>query len=296
MTTEESPMPGDSAEPGLLGSGSAVVDMDEAAYHRHPALSQSGAKLILSSPALYRWRIDNPITRDYYDVGHAVHSGVLGIGQPIRYIQGKTAKGEQSDGWATKHAQEQRDEARAAGEIPLLASQRADVEGMTNAVLRHPTAAWLLDPSRGAPERSLFWDDPRTGCPLRGRLDWLPNSGDPFVIVDVKTTKSANPAEFSRSAVNFGYHQQDAWYRDAIIALGLHDDPSFVFINVEKEPPYLVSVVELEPEAVELGRARNRRAIDIYLECTENDTWPGYPAEITTISLPPWAYRELDAA
>jgi len=43
-----------------------------------------------------------------------------------------------------------------------------------------------------------------------------------------------------------------------------------------KDPPYLVTVIELKPAAVQRGRDLNRRALQIYRDCVEADVWPGY--------------------
>jgi hypothetical protein len=54
-----------------------------------------------------------------------------------------------------------------------------------------------------------------------------------------------------------------------------------------------VSVVELDVEAVNIGRQLNDRAKRIYRECVESGNWPGYPtAEL--ISLPMWAVYKAE--
>jgi hypothetical protein len=73
--------------------------------------------------------------------------------------------------------------------------------------------------------------------------------------------------------------------------LGLCDDPVFVFIAQEKEPPYLVSVVEFDAEAIAEGHRLNRQAIDLFKRCVDTGEWPGYDDGITPISLPPWAFK-----
>ena len=57
------------------------LGVPEREYHADPAFSQSQAKVLLDSPAKYRWQRDNPpAPRDHFDFGHAVHAKVLGIG------------------------------------------------------------------------------------------------------------------------------------------------------------------------------------------------------------------------
>ena len=97
------------------------------------------------------------------------------------------------------------------------------------------------------------------------------------------------------SGANYGYHMQHAWYLDLARDLG-HDASAFAFIVQEKEPPYIVTVVELPPALVDVGRERNRRALERFRDCTESGLWPGYVPDDTFAqpSAPRWAldYQE----
>lgn len=248
-------------------------------YLQHPALSVSGMRLLLppSCPALFRYYMDHPRpSKRTYDFGHVVHALVLGDGPQIVPID--------ADDWRTKDARAQRDEAYAAGQVPVLLSEYTEAEACAASVKADPDAGPLFDTGRA--EVSLFWDDEQTGVRMRGRLDWLRD--DLVIGVDLKTAASADPETFARSAANYGYAQQQAQYEDAIRAVGLNDDPEFLFVVVEKSPPYLVSVIELDPEAVRIGRAMNRKAALIYKRCLESNTWPGFGPGVSTVSLPMW--------
>jgi hypothetical protein len=60
----------------------------------------------------------------------------------------------------------------------------------------------------------------------------------------------------------------------------------------EKEPPYLVQVVELDFPARAIGDGLNREAIDIYRDCQATGEWPAYSLTTLHVSLPPWAERK----
>ena len=276
---------------GVLAAPAGVVEgMPGEVYHADLALSSSGAKLLLppSCPAVYRWRRDNPEPhKSAYDLGHAAHLQVLGIGPKVKVVD--------AGDWRTKAAKEARAEAYAAGEVPLLAEQWADVRAMAEELARHPMAAALLNPDHGRPELSLFWNDRPTGVAKRARLDWLhQRAGGRTVAVDYKTTTSAHPDALSKTVNSFGYHTQGAWYLDGVQALDLGDpDTLFVLIFQEKQPPYLVNCVQLDPHALRTGRDLAGWATQIFADCTAADSWPGYGTDIDYVSLPPWAeHRE----
>lgn len=255
-------------------------DIREAEYHADKdSLSVSGAKVLLRAPALFRWQQDHPVVSDTFDFGHAAHALVLGVGMKI-------AVGAYSD-FRTAEARQWRDKVREDGETPLLAKDYAIVQAMADALSEHTLAMKLL--SEGQPEVSAFALDGPTGVMRRARFDWLTAEG----VVDYKSTVNSDPAEFGRTAVNFGYAMQDAWYLDVAADLG-HPAAYFAFINQMREPPYLVSVCELDADARAWGRARNRAALERFRDCRESGYWPGWQAdgEFTTVSLPSWALRQ----
>jgi hypothetical protein len=269
----------------IPAGGLLVPDMDEAEYHAHPALSSSGAKKLLppSCPALFKWERENkrPEKRAF-DLGHAAHAKVLGVGARLAVVDALD--------WRTKAAREARDEAYAEGLTPVLAHEDEQITGMAAAILEHPIASAVFDPDYGSPEQSLFWCDERFGVERRARLDWLPEpSGGRLIVADYKTCISAEPAAIRKTVANYGYYMQAPWYIDAVRALGLAEDVSFVFVFQEKTAPYLVTVVELDAMALRLGAARNDQALAVFAECTETGDWPGYSDEVELISLPSWA-------
>lgn len=273
-------------------TATGVVDgMPDAEYHgRKDSLSVSGAKKLLppSCPAIFKWERDNPPpSKPHFDFGHAAHKSVLGVGQPVRYIP--------YDSWRTKAAQQQQAEAYAAGEIPLLEEQRGIIEGMTAALRAHPLASRLLDPADGKPEISLFVADPQTGVNLRSRLDWLPNPRNGrLLLCDYKTAVSANPTKFAKSAADLNYHMQDSFYRMIVRLLGLDDDPAFLFAVQEKAPPYVVSVIDLDADAKQIGEHLNAQAIEIYAHCMANDYWPTYGDDVAQVPLPYWYRKQFE--
>ncbi|CCW14640.1 hypothetical protein EBESD8_52100 [Rhodococcus aetherivorans] len=218
-------------------------------------------------------------------MGHAVHTMVLGVGAPVVRID--------VDAWTTKAAKEQRDAARAEGKVPLKAADYDTAAAMAASIRRHPVAAALFQD--GAAEQSLYWRDPDTGIMLRCRPDWLPpNRTGRLLVVDLKTSTSANPDKFAKSCAEYGYHQQAAWYLEGIAALQLADDAAFLFVVQSKTPPFEVTVNELDHESILLGRRLNRHAIDVYAECVESGVWPGYGHEVNRITLPAWAHYQSE--
>lgn len=266
-------------------------------YHRDVvpggSLSHSGADKLLppSTPAKFQYdRVNRvPWFKPEFDFGSAAHwlvlEGETGVREHRVDVYDFTS-------WQTKAAQEGRKASRAAGRAPVLIEQWERIKGMAAAIREHPLASRLFDPDHGQPEVSLFWKDVPTGTMLRCRPDWLPDRpiGGRLIVPDYKTTECASPPVWRKGAADYGYHRQDPWYCDGVRAVGLADDPAFVFVVQEIKAPFLVSVIGLEDNAVATGIDENRAAIDLYAACSAADHWPGYSSEVEYVDLPPY-YR-----
>lgn len=273
-----------------LGGDAVVRDLPHDAYLAHPALSASGAKVLVQpgGPARFRHERDHGRPpKDAFDVGHAAHDAVLGTGPELVIVD--------ATDWRTNAAKEARDLARAAGKVPILPKTAEQVADMATALRQHPTASRLLHPTTGEAEVSLFWRDEAYGVDRRGRVDWLrrPAADGRLILADYKTCESAAPAAIGRAVINFGYYQQAAWYRDLIVGLGLGKSAPFLFVFQEVAPPYFVHVVELDGDLLAMGADRNREALQIFARCTAAGEWPGYNDHgITTVTAPTWALRQ----
>ncbi|MFJ3200957.1 PD-(D/E)XK nuclease-like domain-containing protein [Streptomyces sp. NPDC086989] len=263
-----------------------IYEMTAEDYHRDPvpggSLSSSGARRLLppGCPALYRWEQDNPQpAKKTFDYGHAAHKLVLDEGPELVVVDAPL--------WNTDAIRAEVAAIRAEGGIPLKKHEYDQIEEMAAAIRRHPVAGALFRPGTGVAEESIFWQDPATGIWLRCRPDWR----RPGVIVDYKTTTDAAPSAVAKAIDTYGYHQQDPFYTDGAAAVGLGDH-RFLFAFQAKNPPYLVTVVELDDEARRIGAAKNRRAIEIYAQCQADGKWPDWHGDLTEIpylSLPRYA-------
>lgn len=263
-----------------------IPNLPEAEYHAHPALSSTGAKRILESPARFHYEQTHPrADKDEFDLGSAVHSKVLGTGYEIVVYPDDVldARG----GLTTARAKEFAAEVRGRGAIPIKRGVAEQVNAMAEAVLAHPVARELFEQT-GIAEASVFAKDPATGIELRARFDYLAET-----CVDLKTTgKRADAASFSRTVFDYGYDVSHAHYRHTLeIVTG--ELRRFLFPVVETEPPYLVAVHSLDKDYADIGAGKAKRARELFALCTELDDWPGYPTEVNLVIPPMFAVYDF---
>lgn len=269
----------------------AVDGLSAEAYHAdRTSISSTGLRALLAPgcPAQFKYDRDHPAPpKREFDLGNAVHAAVLGEGHDIVEIDYPDYK--------KADARVARDDAYAAGLVPLLPKEKKQVDDMAAAIRRHPVAGPLFTPGTGIAERSLYWTDPATGVRCRVRPDWMPYRTDGrLLVVDLKTARAVDPDALQRAVYEHGYHAQAAFYLNGVKALGLHGDqePAFIFVFQSKTAPYLVHLVELDFPALALGAARNERALRIYAECQRTGIWHGFNDAITYLPLPPWAEKK----
>lgn len=276
-----------------------IYDLPYGAYHGDPvkggSLSSSGARKLLppSCPAKFKlWVDEGQAPSREFDIGHAAHKLVLGAGPELVVID--------ANDYRTNAAKQQRDDAHAAGSVPLLEHEFEKVAAMAAKLKQHPVASALLDSARGKAEQSIVWRDDEFGVWRRALLDHLPFpvEGRRLIVADYKTTNSGAPGDVPKAMHSYGYHQQLDWYLSGVKALGLHGDrdPAAVLIFQEKTKPYLVSIFQPNQPAMDIARTRNRKALDIYRHCVETGDWPGYGNDVMPLSLPGWAeWEHFDA-
>ena len=256
-------------------------------YHDHPALSYSTGKALLRSPAHYLHALTSREESSTFDVGHAIHSLVLGIGAEVVEIP--------FDSYRTKAARDARDRAYADGLVPMKSADLDPIREAAEAVLAHPTArAWLE--REGAVELPLFATDPETGVDIRGKLDKLVDIKGRKIPVDLKTVIDARPAKVFQSVRDQDYDLQAAMYRHLIeLALSAKSGPG-VIIAVEKTLPYGVAVYQLSHEDfVEAGNLKLRTILARAQALRDNpDAWPGYPLGTHVLTPPSFYLADLE--
>lgn len=262
------------------------MSLTNAEYHAHPAVSKSGLDQVRRSP-LHYWnrylnpdRVIEPPTAAMV-LGSALHARVL---EPQVFADEYIVAPEGIDRRTKEGKLRWADfESEAEGRTVLKAEDAAQIEAMAAAVHAHPAARMILR-LPGVCEQSYFWKDAATGEECKCRPDW--HSDDRTIIADVKTTEDASPKGFARSVLKYRYHVQAAFYSQGIGA------EQFLFIAVEKKPPFAVAVYVTPQELVERGAQEAAEDLRLLATCRADNAWPGYGDEIQALSVPKWLQEE----
>lgn len=196
-------------------------------------------------------------------------------------------------GYTNNEIRAARDYAIAAGKIPVLKDDMVKIRQMVLSASvfieslkdTEPAIYAAFQPDGGQSEATFVFQVGNTLC--RIRPDRISTSKK--LIVDVKTTQtSAEPDYWGRTQmIRMGYYTAAAFYQIGIENLcGVV--PDYVYLVIEQEPPYLCSLVGIDPHGVQLGAAKIQAALVTWSGCVITNDWPAYPPRVAYPEIPAW--------
>jgi len=286
-------------------------DIPSDEYHFGKGISKSGLDIINRSPAHYITNKQHPRPpTDALDIGRAFHSLVLEPDvfsleficepddAPRRPTQPQLDAVKKSDKARASIEYWQHWDAENIGKTVIKSKPGANkfwkpgdwatIHNMRDAIMSHPMASILCNHDDGKAEQTIYWIDELTFKLCKCRPDFDNQAHN--VIVDLKSTLDASYTEFAKSVGKWRYQVQDSFYTDGMRSAG-RKIAAFVFIAVEKDPPYGVGVYVLDAEDKRIGRTMYQNDLDVYKTCHDADEWPCYSTDIRNLETPPWTKR-----
>jgi hypothetical protein len=281
-----------------------ILDVTEAEYFADPSatpsLSHSIAHILLSRSPYHAWAAhpklggyappaeasdtDEEPDEKAFDEGKIIHSLMLGKGVEVEVCH--------FDDFRKKEAREQRDAARAAGRVPVIAAKYESMVKSAEVLRDRCRAAGF--PLIGESEVAIEWYEQGEHGPIvcRCRIDQL--FLDMGVILDIKKIRNAHPRKAARTFVEYGYDLQECCYKRAVAALRpeLRGRTDFVFLYMETLAPNLVVPARPDGAFREIGQLRWERALKLWERCLAMGDWPGYANGPVTLEAPAYVISE----
>ena len=260
-----------------------LFTIPDAEYHSGRGISNSALNNLSKSPAHYKHALENPTeATPAMKFGSLVHTVIL---EPKlvdeQYAVAPNVDKRTKAGKATYAEFTE----KAEGKTVVSQDDMDNALAMAESIAAHPLANQLIT-QKGVNERAIYSVDKDTGLLKRGKLDRL--CEDTNSIIDLKTTTDGSPAGFTKSIFNYGYHRQASYYLDMAREQSFNVD-RFLFVVVEKTPPFAVSVFEVDGYSLALGRKQYQENLKTLAKCLEEDHFPSYSDEIIMTETPNWA-------
>lgn len=194
----------------------------------------------------------------------------------------------------TKAGKEEYQTIVSEGRTPIKPYDMRKLESIVEAF--HNTIPWPF--VAGDCEQDLVWTEAdRYGrdVPCFGRADIVLAMRDTPIIVDLKTTRDANPDRMMSKHVEYGYDIQAHAYASALKHNGV-EGAEFYFVFVETEAPFATSIVSYDALSRKLGELRWEHAKARWGNCNQfgktigAEAFPGYGRR--TLTAPKWAIEQ----
>lgn len=260
-------------------------------YFKAEGISRSELFYISKSPERFKYMHDNPLepTNDMI-IGSAFHKIVL---EPDTYNNEFATAPEVDRRTKEGKAIFADFQERLTDEISVITQQDFDlISAMRDSLMKNELARTLLEGER---EQPVFWDDNITGERCKCKPDVRTRVANKPIIIDVKTCQSADEEAFMRSCFKFGYDLQVGMYKTGCDIV--YQEPhEFVFICIEKKPPYSVNILQVDDFFMKHGLFLFRKYLDIYHYCKTANDWYGYGGKdnmINSLSVPVWMATDI---
>lgn len=259
------------------------TDISNEAYHASPELSRSRAyDLVKLTPAHVKYSLDHPTpSTPALLMGGCFHSAVLEPAK-LEYEYGEMPTEIDGKSPATKHYKEAFEQMKA--DYPerrwLSAKDYNTCMEMAQSALDNPVLREYLSDLDSLIEATAYFHMEGANCKVRPDLF---NTGAE-VVIDLKSTMDASKYGFAKSVRQFGYGFQAHWYLEGLRRVG-YSPKEFIFIAVEKKPPYATASYRLPAGEIQRHTESMRRACELWATCQSSGIWPGYSESVETLDV-----------
>lgn len=257
-----------------------IENLPAADYHSSPGLSSSEIKRLLVSPAHFKQY--QPYETAAMEFGTALHCAIL---EPETFYA--TYLVEEKIDRRSKEGKAAYEALVASGKKLLKPEQWDAITAMSTLFFNHAICRNLTQGSRS--ELSAFSTHAETGVPIRARADiYKFQQDDAPIIADIKTCDDARPHAAASAICKYGYDISAAWYLDVFSRATGTPHHNFIWIFMEKSPPYGIRTYLANYETIQNGRRAYEKALAEYKVSLDFDAWPCYKEELEDIKLPNW--------
>lgn len=241
-------------------------------YEAIAALNYSGMKHLMRSPLHYMHYLNAPnVETKALRVGKMVHEAILQPDVFVKYkpepeVDKRTKEGKEILAY-WKESIKENEVVVSFDEYNFV----MDIADSVSSSLESKGIKFEFAESVHAAQCSI------TGVDLKCCIDAISHDG---IIYDIKTTEDGGSQAFYRTCLNYKYYIQSYLYRM------ISGCKRFIFVVVEKEPPYAVSYYELGEEFDNKAKQEIDKAIQLYKICKDTGVWNGYTDEIIKLDLP----------
>jgi PDDEXK-like domain of unknown function (DUF3799) len=256
-----------------------LLNLDDKSYRAIDAISQSDMKHLIVSPAHYKAYKEAPREEtDAMRLGTATH---LAVFQPQHFheevIQAPRFDKRTKEGKAGFELFQ----SNLGNKLPLSQEDYERCIDMAEAVRSNPL--FIKYATDGNPEVSLTANTSFENVKVKGRLDWLDYKAG--TILDLKTIGDVADVHAIKKTLYKGYAMQCLFYLSLMQSYDPSKNYEFVFCFVEKEPPYGVRFVKINPASLLNYANLLESTLRNLNDCIDKNVFPAYDNVVEVIDI-----------
>lgn len=263
----------------IFKNAKLLLNLEDKAYRDIPAISQSDMKYLTVSPAHYKaYKESVREETDAMRLGTATH---LAVFQPQHFheevvqaprFDKRTKEGKA--GWELFQS-------NLGNKLPLSQEDYERCIDMSEAVRSNPL--FIKHTASGNPEASLTADTSFENVKVKGRLDWL--NIDNGIILDLKTIGDVADIYNIKKTLYKGYAMQCLFYLSLMESYDPSKTYEFIFCFVEKEAPYGVRFVKINPASLLNYANLLESTLKNLSKCIDTNVFPAYDNVVEVIDI-----------
>jgi hypothetical protein len=262
-----------------------MIIKNDTEYRAYNALNFSSIKGILNSPLHYQTALKTPKKEPSKSMflGTMVHSKVLEKREENYAVMPLDLDGRTKEGKLWKEAN--------SSKTCITQEDYAQYKRMVGAINANADVQYLLSK---AVDCEIGIVQKYRDAQIKGKIDCLiKDESGKYCILDLKTTQSCDPNEFSRSACSYKYFMQAVWYQSLVaLEYGLDYQVPYYWVCVESTEAADVCIFQPPGDGLELGQKQMEKALELHAECTKTGKWPGFGGGIIELDIPIFEKRK----
>lgn len=260
-------------------------------YHAHTALGSGSIRKLEKGSAHYWDRIEadrifgKSTDTKAMEFGRHFHAAIL----TPELFWPRVVKVKYFESYASKDAKIHLKETYESSKTNAIFIREEDhftLSKMMQSIQRHPSISEILG-QPGNCEIAGFFQDEDTGVDCKIKPDKISPSRK--WIIDLKTMREVTQRSVQYTAFDSGWHIQAAHYLEGANAIDGPDSyTKFMFICVQKSPPFTVACYVCSDEMIALGKSLRKKALLNYKTSLECVTYTDENSGVFNLEKPSW--------
>ena len=169
----------------------------------------------------------------------------------------------------------------------ITEEQNARAWGMAKSVISNEDIFPMINHDSAKPEVTIVANELVDGLSISCKIRCYMLTMNNKIMLDLKTTEDSSREKFTKSFMSLGYWMQAAHYLQTARLAGINVE-KFIFVAVEKNPPFSVALYELDDNSLKKAFEIRGKLLKTLAKCISTGKYPSHSKGINYLTMPYW--------